>query len=513
MALYPAPLTAILGAIAAQNNGITLDPSQYIFGLPTQFIDPTGATNTSLNITVNTVDSPYQGSVTVTYKRLDLADLAVLLPQPIQGNGWVTVADFWAVLNANFGLNFVAGDLNDTDVLVIDGIGSGSVTLTAQPNSMGWMGTVTLPFIKGNFDLSTVVTVTTLPGLMYPNRDETKPYGELYSYWRDLSQWQADLESLTTATTDFDLLCTDLTAATGNAWVDNAQGRYSLQGATIVYNGSTAAFTPVAGSATTPNPSYQNVLVVQLGSGSLGYSGFLFLHYIFVDPFEEADGTPVNTVLLMHFDGASGSTTITDNTALNTATVEGGAALSVAQSKFGGSSLSLLASPTAGVVVPDNASLHLSGDLTIEMFIYLTGTASDCVIFEKSNGLSQSARCFIEIVANRLYFKPLGVADDGGSWPLQSVATMTLNNWMHIAVVHHQNVWTGYVNGQPGDLTVADASDLSTITGSMVIGNESSDSHGDNSLALPGFIDELRISNIARYTAAFTPPFQQFVVD
>jgi hypothetical protein len=279
MSLYPAPLDAILAAVDSQNN-VTLVESQYTFGLPTPYTDPTGQTNTQLTITAIDPDSPYTGAVTVNYTRLNLADLATLLPQPIQGNGWQTVADFWAVLNNNFGLNFVAGDLNDSDALTIASDGSGNCTLTAQPNSLGWIGTVTLPFIKGNYDLATTVTVTTLPGLMYPNRDETKPYGELYSYPRDMTPYASDLSQVSPSNPNLTAVAGDLSAQSGNMWVTNAPGRYSLQNATVAYNGTVAGFTPVGGSSTTPNPAYQNVLVIQLDpTASLGYSGWLFLHY------------------------------------------------------------------------------------------------------------------------------------------------------------------------------------------------------------------------------------------
>lgn len=280
MSLYPRPMDAILGAIASQNGGVTLVEAQYTFGAPTPWTDPSGQTNTQLSITAIQPDSPYQGTVVVNYKRLDLADLAQLLPQPIQGHGWTTVADFWAVLNANFGLNFVAGDLNDTDALTIAADGSGTVTLTAQPNSMGWVGSVTLNFIKGNYDLASSVTVTTLPGLVYPTRDETKPFGEFYSYWMDFTAFETDFAAVTTATTDLTTVAAHLSTVSGNPWVTNAAGRYSLQNAVVAYNGTTAAFTPIAGEQATPNPSYQNVLVIQLDpTASLGYSGYLFLHY------------------------------------------------------------------------------------------------------------------------------------------------------------------------------------------------------------------------------------------
>jgi hypothetical protein len=283
MSLYPRPLDAILAAIKDQN-GITLVESQYTFGTPTPYTDASGKTNTSLSITVNGNTSPYQGNTTVYYKRLNLSDLSVLLPLPIQAQGLVTVADFRNLLVTNFGLNFVAGDLNDSDPVSLDVNGAGNITLTAQANSMGWIGTVTLPVIKGNFDLAQYVTTTTLPGILYPNRDESKPYGEMYSYWRDFTSQQSVLAAITTDTTDLTALAGALTAVTGNTWVTDAPARYSLQGAVIAYNGPVSGYTsPQGGSG---NPAYLNLLVVTLSAtGSLGYSGLLYLHYGLNDGF------------------------------------------------------------------------------------------------------------------------------------------------------------------------------------------------------------------------------------
>ena len=48
----------------------------------------------------------------------------------------------------------------------------------------------------------------------------------------------------------------------------------------VAYNGTVADFTAIPNSSTTPNPSYDSVLVIQLDpTASLGYSGWLFLHY------------------------------------------------------------------------------------------------------------------------------------------------------------------------------------------------------------------------------------------
>lgn len=495
MALYPAPMTAILGAIAAQNKGVTLDPSLYTFGAPTPYSDPLGQTNTSMLITVAEVTSPYQGSQTVYYKRLNLADLATLLPQPIQGNGWATVADFWALLNTNFGLNFVAGDLNDSTALVIAGDGSGTVTLVAQSGSLGWVGQVTLSFALGNYNLATLVNATTLPGLLYPNPDTTKPYGELYSYWRDMTAWQADLQGYTTSTNDLTKLTADLAACTGDAWTNTAAGRFSTMGATVVYNGTTAAFTPITGTMCTPNPGYQYVIVVKLNAtNSLGYSGFLFLHYGLIDIFANTDATAVKTAMLLHFDGINGSTLMVDNAKPSrTFTVTAPAALSITESMWGGSSLYV---PGSGnVSTPDAAELKLTGDFSIEVEIFPTNVSTSQIITCKGAG----GRLIVSGGSIFAY-------DDTGGNQMQGGAVLA-NQWNAIALVKKGSTTMLFVNGT----LVATNTAFTTYgnnAGAMFIGCFS-----DLSAPFTGWIEELRISNVARYNATYTTSTAQFYVD
>lgn len=270
MSLYKNPLEAIYAAVEAQNN-ITLVRDEYTMSVPVAYVDPLGQTNTSITISAISPRSPYDGSVTVHYTRLDLAILANYLPSPLRGHGLTTILAVQTLLNKNYGLNFQTTDLEQGPVttLVSD---QGSVTLTAAENSLGWIGTVDLDFVKGDYDINAVVTVKDLPGMVYPARDESKPFGEFYSYWRDFTAYQSTLTPLTVQGNDLETIRGVLATETKAAWVTNANGRYSLLGASIFYNG------PVAGYPRS-NPAYGYVLVVDLGVGSLGFSGQLILHY------------------------------------------------------------------------------------------------------------------------------------------------------------------------------------------------------------------------------------------
>lgn len=281
MALFPDPLSSIFAAIESQN-GITLDPTQYAVGTPAPNNDATGVTNTSLTLTPNTSQCPYTGSITVNYFRWQLADLAKQLPLPLKFNGLTSSLQMALKMNDYYGTNFSAADIIDNAVTV-NGDGSGTLTLTAVSTSLGWVGTVDLPFILGNFDLASVISTTALNGLMYPDRDATRPFAEMYSYWRDFSADESILVNHTTADTDLTDVATALTHAANNSqviWATAGTGRYSLAGAAITYNGTTAAYPKYSNGDSQVNEAYTNVMVVQLDAvQNTGYSGSLFMHY------------------------------------------------------------------------------------------------------------------------------------------------------------------------------------------------------------------------------------------
>jgi hypothetical protein len=77
--------------------------------------------------------------------------------------------------------------------------------------------------------------------------------------------------------------------------------------------------------------------------------------------------------LLLHGDGANGSTTITDSSRLtNTVTAVGDAQISTAQSKFGGASIAFDGSGDYLTISSSSALSIGSGDYTVEFWIRWT---------------------------------------------------------------------------------------------------------------------------------------------
>lgn len=268
---YNDPIDDILSAMSIQNGGVNLVKGQYTFGDPAVLTPSEGIANTSIVVTALVPASPYQGPVTVKYRRLDLADLAKLVPISLLSDNIATTMDVATLLNTTYGFNFTSDDIVTSPVSLTDGVGV--ATLVAKPLSKGWVGTVDIALSKGGFAIDQYVTNRILPGLLYPDVDVTKPLATMYSYWRDFSGSKDTLTTVATGTGDLQKIHDVLLAVTSNDWLLSGVGRFSLDGATVSYNGPTSSYPR---SNTT---MYTNVCVIDLSASCQGYGGQLFLHY------------------------------------------------------------------------------------------------------------------------------------------------------------------------------------------------------------------------------------------
>ena len=209
-----------------------------------------------------------------------------------------------------------------------------------------------------------------------------------------------------------------------------------------------------------------------------------------------------NVTLLLSFDGANGTTTITDNSKLrNQVTVVGSAAISTTQSKFGGSSLAFYGG--AGYIEVPNIDFT-SGDWTVEFMLYMDGGA----------GSGYAAPVFM-----------IGTAEEGADgvglsifssdgnytlWLRNSYSNIvggafTRSKFIHIAITKESGKNYIFIEG-------VKSSPLSTsvnfgVGKTVRIGTSS----GQWLQSIAGYIDELRITKgIARYTSGFTPPSKPF---
>lgn len=224
-----------------------------------------------------------------------------------------------------------------------------------------------------------------------------------------------------------------------------------------------------------------------------------------------------NTKLLLHMNGTDGSTTFTDDNSsgrsAKTVTANGNAQIDTAQFKYG----------TAAALFDGNGDYLTTGtqsdftfgtgNHTIEAYVRLDSAINyrNTII---SNGVASFTTNWMKLGidysdGNYYVFFTAYDYSSGGS-PMMYSSPLSTGVWYHVALVRNSTEWFLYVDG-----TLAQSNTTPTAKGitanwnannNTQIGRYSFD-NGTNpsSTYFDGWIDELRISNSARYTGNFTP--------
>jgi len=194
-------------------------------------------------------------------------------------------------------------------------------------------------------------------------------------------------------------------------------------------------------------------------------------------------------------------------------TAVGNAQVSTAQSKFGGSSA--LFDGTGDYLTTSNLSVG-SGAFTIEFFIrFTTLPAARSGAGWQMAWTGESANSYILMWSDGIQ---LAVNNTFGGFLFGS--TMSTNTWYHIAIVRSSADYKVFFNGTDCGSATDDGSGAQswanrsgtvdwTGTGTQYIGTYS----GNTAKGIIGYIDEVRISDTARYTTTFTPSTTPFVND
>lgn len=206
--------------------------------------------------------------------------------------------------------------------------------------------------------------------------------------------------------------------------------------------------------------------------------------------------------LLLHMDGADGSTVFTDSSLSQRRVVASvsGARITNTTSKSGGGSLELI--PHGYVSTPVDANLQLgAGDFTVEMWVRIS-QAAQTTDYPRIVGV---ARYQQPGGWNLVYLKPdkLIFLDFYGPGTVVlglSCGAPIDGAWNHIACTRSGATVRTFLNGFVVS-TGASSFNLNS-SADLVIG-----AHGTVDGFLAGYIDDLRITKgVARYTADFTPP-------
>lgn len=203
-------------------------------------------------------------------------------------------------------------------------------------------------------------------------------------------------------------------------------------------------------------------------------------------------GIDASTVFCFHADSLS-------DTQGHPLTALGDARIDAAQSKFGGNSL-LLDGTGDYLTSPDSPDWDLGGgDFTIDFWVRQPTVQIGIPV---ANYINASKGWLVQLTGTSAFF----YYSVDGTTALNKAApsghSMVANTWYHIAVVRSGNNLLWFVNGvslgAPGDVT---GLTLWNSSAPLSIGAD-----GAGGQPVNGNLDEVRISKVARWTAAFTPP-------
>ena len=219
-----------------------------------------------------------------------------------------------------------------------------------------------------------------------------------------------------------------------------------------------------------------------------------------------------NVIFLAKFDGSNGSTSITDSSNKNNSiTVNGGAQISTAASKFGGSSLKLdyENAGTGDRLVADTVADNLTSTTHTIEFWFKTDMA-DSHISDSQNpaffGFNDAGASYANRIVLAMMSKTsLRVTTTSGNVDV-TVSAMNDNAWHHIALVSDGTDYDLYLDGSRISSDAGDSVQINSDD-TFVIGAEL-DAGPSTGNYFSGYIDDFRITNgVARYTgASFTLP-------
>ena len=200
-----------------------------------------------------------------------------------------------------------------------------------------------------------------------------------------------------------------------------------------------------------------------------------------------------NTKLLLNMaDGQAIDSTAQDNIKL-----VGNAKISTAQKKFGDASMVFAAS--SGALAPKDFLAFGSGNFTVEFFVRFDNPSSLEFLIDGRPSATNGAYFTLYSSAGLLKYSVSNTVRITGSSALDA------DTFYHVAVCRSGTDTKMFVDGTQIGSTYSDSnsyltSDLNQIGGYAANSN----------FTLKGYMDELRISRMARYTSNFTAPAEPF---
>lgn len=204
-----------------------------------------------------------------------------------------------------------------------------------------------------------------------------------------------------------------------------------------------------------------------------------------------------NTLLLLHFDN-----NLIDSVtgSMKIATMAGSLRYANSPAKFGNSIYGFTHAAYVNIANTDAINESLYENYTIDFWLYCT-TSSSTGIFSKGDPSGSYSMDFI-----------LSEKSSDNFFRIQYAGTVEIlikgwsipkNQWVHVATVKKGTTWSLYINGY---IVGQDSSSYSSgFYSSLKLGY-----YRDYNQYFQGYIDEFRISKVARWTSNFTPPTKPY---
>ena len=210
-------------------------------------------------------------------------------------------------------------------------------------------------------------------------------------------------------------------------------------------------------------------------------------------------GIDSSAIFAPHCNGTNGSTTITDSSSTSHSPTAGtSVTISTSQSKFGSASCRFGAA-TSYVSIPNNAVFNFgTGNFTIEMWIRIDANGDHQVLMSDAGEAD-----WINFYYNTSQWV---VRLEGGAGIIFSGGQMSADTWYHVALVRSGTDMKLFLNGTQVGSTGTSSANLQTSS-AVIIGRSPTNPYVGTQTS---YIDEVRLSNVARWTSNFTAPSAEY---
>ncbi|MDP6584800.1 MAG: hypothetical protein QF535_09095, partial [Anaerolineales bacterium] len=218
-----------------------------------------------------------------------------------------------------------------------------------------------------------------------------------------------------------------------------------------------------------------------------------------------------NTRLLINSNTSNGSTTFTDTSGTSTISVFGATQHSTAQKKWGASSILLDGNDDSlylSTGTLNSTTLQLN-NYTYECWTYANSYCGHTYFFSGSGSqtyLGLSAN--VNATGSTIQFGGNSSGSGTGAVPLPGAGTWPLNQWVHLAMQRDSSgLLTILFNGQVlnlggGPSTGFDSNGNGLAAWPFAFGAQNFNG-GSHRYSFDGYLDDIRVSNTQRYTAAY----------